>query len=170
MSGPGYGPDFMFGSRNDSLTLGAESVLDGNDSDDGGDLIESGSRKRPRVLSSSSSSSDDANATRAEGSLVQVTPSTSGPAVEETNEDSNNNDDDDDADDDERNTSGSSPVWMCAVKLTYNAAKCKICQKILQCNRGSTTSIYHHISNSHPKVSYFINFWCYFYIQSLNQL
>ena len=158
----------MFGSRNDSLTLGAESVLYGNDSDDGGDLIESGSRKRPRVLSSSSSSSDDANATRAEGSLVQVTPSTSGPAVEETNEDSNNNDDDDD--DDERNTSGSSPVWMCAVKLTYNAAKCKICQKVLQCNRGSTTSIYHHISNSHPKVSYFINFWCYFYIQSLNQL
>ena len=158
----------MFGSRNDSLTLGAESVLYGNDSDDGGDLIESGSRKRPRVLSSSSSSSDDNNATRAEGSLVQVTPSTSGSAVEETNEDSNNNDDDDD--DDERNTSGSSPVWMCAVKLTYNAAKCKICQKILQCNRGSTTSIYHHISNSHPKVSYFINFWCSFSIQSLNQL
>ena len=46
----------------------------------------------------------------------------------------------------------SSPVWLCAVKLSSDMSQCKICKKNITTHGGSTSNIAGHLSSKHSDV------------------
>ena len=48
-----------------------------------------------------------------------------------------------------RKVKNSSPVWLCAVKLSYDVSECNICKAKITSQGGSTSNIIRHVSSMH---------------------
>ena len=48
-----------------------------------------------------------------------------------------------------RKLKNASPVWLCAVKLSYDVSECNICKAKITSKGGSTSNIINHVSSQH---------------------